>query len=50
MGRMAPCRFIVPKEKDTKIVSTISRSLFSPLVFMGIQILLTMSLCALHSL
>ena len=38
IGRMNPCRFIVPKGKDTKILPTISKSLFSPLMFVVAQL------------
>ena len=31
------CRFIVPREKDTTILPTVSRSLFSPLMFVVAQ-------------
>ena len=38
IGRMNPCRFIVPRKKDTKILPTISKSLFSPLMFVVAQL------------
>ena len=38
IGRMNPCRFIVPRKKDAKILPTISKSLFSPLMFVVAQL------------